>query len=416
LKDKYKYGVVGDKNDIETIIQVITKLYNDSKQTLATVSDILKYQKNDSSGTSEVEKKLSNIDSKTITLERLSDNLDIQFNQQINNIIVRIKRDNDLIIKHILTPSQFQELKDIIIFKEDVGEDYNMVRKILFEYDEFLKSVLQMVDYVITLMDSSIRDMSINASQSAQKKLLKIEELYVEPKTLLQRFDYFDGLNEISRIFNRFKRQNQEEFLNRYNAMREQQPQELGQGIKGKGLIMEQEPKRTRGRPRKPENVGKVKSEKIERYVGFGINEINKHKLSDKSIFCIRRKNKSNYPNLPSRIVDSPLKNVILDITGGKIPTFKDINDMSEEDKNYLHKILSISGLSDKFSIPTPALDKINKDIHDFEVMKGEILSGNDSKDLVRKFKLNVAKLSRIGVLPKREVNELLILLADLNY
>ena len=358
-----------------------------------------------------MERKLSNIDSKILTIERLSNNLNAP---QINDIIVRVKRKNDEIIKHILSPNQFEELKDIIIHNVQGGEDYNMVRKVLFEYDEFLKSVLQMIDYVITLLDSSVRDINNNSLISAERKLLKVEQLYNEPSDLLIHFDNFRGLNELSRKFSIDKRRVQEQFLNRYNAMEDNQQQ--GQGIKGKGLITEQEPKRGRGRPRKTENTGKIKSEKIERYVGFGVNEINRHKLADKSIFVIRRKNKSNYPQLPSRLVDTSLKNVILDISGGKMPSYKDINEMSEDDKNYLHKILSISGLSDKFSIPTPALDKINKEIHEFEVMKGEILSGNDSKDLVKKFKLNVAKLSRIGVLPKREVNELLVLLADLNY
>jgi hypothetical protein len=48
--------------------------------------------------------------------------------------------------------------------------------------------------------------------------------------------------------------------------------------------------------------------------------------------------------------------------------------------------------------------------------MKGEILSGNDSKELVKKFKLMILKLSRNGMLPKNESNELLETLVNLGY
>jgi hypothetical protein len=48
--------------------------------------------------------------------------------------------------------------------------------------------------------------------------------------------------------------------------------------------------------------------------------------------------------------------------------------------------------------------------------MKGEIMSGNDNKDLIKKFKLHIMKLSKMGALPKRDVSDLLEMLIDLGY
>jgi hypothetical protein len=48
--------------------------------------------------------------------------------------------------------------------------------------------------------------------------------------------------------------------------------------------------------------------------------------------------------------------------------------------------------------------------------MKGQIMSGNDSKELVKKFKILVRKLGKQNLLPKNEVEELLDLLQDLGY
>ena len=57
-----------------------------------------------------------------------------------------------------------------------------------------------------------------------------------------------------------------------------------------------------------------------------------------------------------------------------------------ELEKNYLNKIVSASNLHDKLSVPAPSKDQRDKDFHQFEVMKGEILSGNDNKEMIKKF------------------------------
>jgi hypothetical protein len=58
----------------------------------------------------------------------------------------------------------------------------------------------------------------------------------------------------------------------------------------------------------------------------------------------------------------------------------------------------------------------MEKDIHNFEVMKGEIMAGNDSIDMIKKFKLLILKLSKNGSLPKNDVHEILQELIVLGY
>jgi len=70
----------------------------------------------------------------------------------------------------------------------------------------------------------------------------------------------------------------------------------------------------------------------------------------------------------------------------------------------------------DKISIPTPSKDSMDKDIHQFEVMKGEILAGNDSSVLIKNFKILLLKLSKSGALPKHEVSEIMEDLLTLGY
>lgn len=174
--------------------------------------------------------------------------------------------------------------------------------------------------------------------------------------------------------------------------------------------------KKRRGRPKGSGIIReKPKSVKVPNYVDFGTNEINGKKLED-NILTIRRKNRSNYMDMPSKLISPTLQKVIKAIVGGSVPSYNDIKKLDTEEQNYLHKVLSKSNLLDKFTVPAPCKDKREQDIHAFEVMKGEIMSGNDSKELVKKFKLHIVRLSREGVLPKNEVNELLTTLVELGY
>lgn len=168
------------------------------------------------------------------------------------------------------------------------------------------------------------------------------------------------------------------------------------------------------GRPR---GAGIVRVDKPPNYVGFGINEINRKKLNEKNILTIRRNNsRTNIPDLPSRHISDGFKGVLNTIVGGGIPKFNDMSKLTEEEQEYLYKLVSKSNLEDKLSVPAPSKDSLDKDFHEFEKMKGEILSGNDSRELVKKFKALIMKLSRNGYLPKPEVNELLELLSSLSY
>jgi hypothetical protein len=151
------------------------------------------------------------------------------------------------------------------------------------------------------------------------------------------------------------------------------------------------------------------------KYKPFGEHEIN-HKNLEKGIFTMRRKTKSNIMGLPSKHVSKHFQNIIHNIMGGKIADYTDIHNLSDDEKNYLHKIISKSNLQDRLSVPAPSKDQQEKDFHNFEVMKGEILAGNDSKELVKKFKVLTMKLTRQNLLPKNEVMDLFQDLISLGY
>lgn len=151
------------------------------------------------------------------------------------------------------------------------------------------------------------------------------------------------------------------------------------------------------------------------KFAPMGRYLINKRQL-DKDIVAIKRPAGSTIPNLPSQRVSRNLGNVIRKIVGNGVPTFDELNSLTDEERVYLHKVARESRIDDKLNIPTPKKDEDEKDINQFEILKGQILAGNDNIELVKKFKTIILKLSKKDLIPKAQVKELLLDLATLGH
>jgi hypothetical protein len=150
-------------------------------------------------------------------------------------------------------------------------------------------------------------------------------------------------------------------------------------------------------------------------FISFGKHFINNNKLQD-GIISLRHKSGAGLPNFPSRKVSPNLSSIIKTIVGGGMPSYNDVDKLSDEEKNYLHQISKKSDLTQMLAIPAPSKDKMEKDFNQFEIMKGEIMAGNDSKDLIKKFKVLLLKLVNTGQLPKQQVQEIMTELLEMGY
>lgn len=229
-----------------------------------------------------------------------------------------------------------------------------------------------------------------------------------------------ETINYYSRVINQSRQDPTEDKLNRLQYMLDafNQERNRGNGIHKPGK---------RGRPKGSgiqrkyadtvkkaiSNDGGVSEDM--RFIKFGKYLINNKKLND-GILAVKRPSGNNIMEFPSRRISSNMQSVIKTMIGGGMPKYEQLECLSEPEKAYLHKLSTKANIVDKFSIPAPSKSQYEKDIHDFEVMKGEILSGNDNKDLIKRFKLHIMKLSKMGSLPKRDVSDLLEMLIDLGY
>jgi len=148
-----------------------------------------------------------------------------------------------------------------------------------------------------------------------------------------------------------------------------------------------------------------------EQYAKLGRYHIVLPKLRD-DIVAIHNTQYKALPQYKTQRVSVDVGNVLRKIVGGGSPSFDDLSKLNENDKSVLDHIARVTKMA--VELPTPSNDK--EDANQFEIMKGEIMAGNDSKEMIKRFKVLILKMSHNGRLPKSQCKDLLIELAELGY
>jgi hypothetical protein len=155
-------------------------------------------------------------------------------------------------------------------------------------------------------------------------------------------------------------------------------------------------------------NSGVRDDVKIASYIPFGKYLINRRKLND-NIVMIKNNNGMFMGDLKSRRVSDKVRSVIEKIIGGNIPTYNDYNILDDDEKEYLYFVSKKTNLLDKLQVPTPTKNDEEKLKHRFEILRGQLLSGNDNLEMIREFKKILIKMSELKLIPRTQVTDILI-------
>jgi hypothetical protein len=186
---------------------------------------------------------------------------------------------------------------------------------------------------------------------------------------------------------------------NWYSAGREQHSATYGEGLgkmKGSGL----------GKKKKKSAVDRSTGYvKPQPYTQLGSYLINKNKLKD-GVLMVKYPSGQRIAKLPSQAITKELVAVINVLMEGKQPTIRQFQVLSEAEKEKLHQIVRTTGLG--VDVPNPKEEEMDKELNRFEILKGEIIAGNDNAKIIKEFKMMLIKFGREGRIPKREVNSIL--------
>jgi hypothetical protein len=165
----------------------------------------------------------------------------------------------------------------------------------------------------------------------------------------------------------------------------------------------------------KPKIDTSHKVEKVPSYIEFGKHVLHQHNLQG-GILQIRRRSGTIINDLPRQAVGGKLKKVLITLTGTGSPSFEDINELSDSEKNLLNKIVKTCKIDQRLLVPTPNKSKEEQDFNRLQILSGEITAGNNNPQIVKELKTILLRLKNVGRIPKKHAHEIMEDLLSLGY
>jgi hypothetical protein len=146
-----------------------------------------------------------------------------------------------------------------------------------------------------------------------------------------------------------------------------------------------------------------------EKYISLGKYLVNIHKLEHNNIVSFKSPNLKS-TNIQSKRVSQPVADILLHIVNGTLDNIVTDN-LSEDDISYLFQLIKKCEL-DNFldgKAENKIKTKTEQEIHNFYVLQGEIVAGNDNPQIIREFKASLLTMMNEGKLSKKEAGDVLI-------
>lgn len=195
-----------------------------------------------------------------------------------------------------------------------------------------------------------------------------------------------------------------------------------GEGMKG---MKEKKSKRITfggglAKPRmmvKPDNIDlQLGIKKEPSYIPIGKYVVNKHKLRD-NVLLMRTVKGGQIAELPQMTISPKLGKMINNIINGRgFPSHNDLSDLEDSDKDIMYKVFKMSKAEGIDAIPRPNKTKDEAEFNRFTILKGQILAGNNSKEMIKEFKSLLIKLIHGGKILRKDGHDILLDLAALGY
>jgi hypothetical protein len=181
----------------------------------------------------------------------------------------------------------------------------------------------------------------------------------------------------------------------------------IGRHILGYGLRV---PKKTKKEPTIDMTQG-IAYEMQPTFVPFGKYIVNPSKLSQ-GVFDMRTRRGNRHGKYPITTLSPKLKKHLNRIVNGGSIDSDDFEEMEIGDQEFLFNLANESKINDRLQLPTPKRSKEDEENNRFEILKGQLLAGNDNKELIKEFKQMLVRFSNDGRIKKTDAREILLDLA----
>lgn len=167
----------------------------------------------------------------------------------------------------------------------------------------------------------------------------------------------------------------------------------------------------------RPDNIDLERGIKKEpSYMPIGKYVVNKHKLRD-NVLLMRTVKGGQIAELPQMSVSPKLGKMLNKIVNGYgFPSHSELTEMDDIDKDILYKVFKMSKAEGIDALPRPNKSKDEAEFNRFTILKGQILAGNNSKELIKEFKTLLVKLIHNDKILRKDGHAILLDLAALGF
>lgn len=143
-------------------------------------------------------------------------------------------------------------------------------------------------------------------------------------------------------------------------------------------------------------------------YIEFGKFALSKNHLN-KGQLCVRSIKNGNYnPSLPTCEISEDFVDILENFLQTEKLNERALKKLDKKEKNLFSTLLNKSGLYGKYKIKVAKSEEEIEEEERFNLVKGEIIAGNDNPEIVKELKRFLMKFVLEGRIPKREAHELL--------
>lgn len=138
----------------------------------------------------------------------------------------------------------------------------------------------------------------------------------------------------------------------------------------------------------------------------FGRYVLSRNDLENGSSVHIRYRNGQPVKNVgPKRVVGGSVGAIVRDIADGKAPQERHMSQITEDEREYLSGLVKTCNIAIPNGVKkTEKKTPKQKNHNEFEILKGQVLAGNDNPEIIKKFKNMLKKMVQSGQLNADDV------------
>jgi hypothetical protein len=163
-------------------------------------------------------------------------------------------------------------------------------------------------------------------------------------------------------------------------------------------------------------STGKGLSHKpMETFIPFGKHLLHYPKLLSDGEFNLRYASGANHKKFPRSNLSKNYKDFLLDFIDNRKFDNKILQTLPSLDQIHFKNLVRETGLTNQFKPKINHESDEKKDHERFNVLQGEIIAGNNNKQLIDEFKDLLSKFSQTGKLEKQQVKDALKALSNIS-